>query len=177
MIDANMRALINTGWINFRMRAMLVSFACHHLDLDWRLITSHLGQNFLDYEPGIHYPQIQMQAGTTGINTIRMYNPVKQSKDNDEDGLFIKTWIPELRELPSEFIHEPWALTPMEQQLYGFTLGVDYPKPIIDFEKASKVARDKIWGHKKHPAVKAEQARLIQTHTRNTSFDRRNRRS
>ena len=66
LVDACMRCLKATGWINFRMRAMLVSFLCHHLDCDWRLGVYHLARLFLDYEPGIHYPQFQMQAGTWG---------------------------------------------------------------------------------------------------------------
>ena len=66
LVDACMRCLHATGWINFRMRAMLTSFFCHHLAQDWRDGVYHLAKLFLDYEPGIHYPQLQMQAGTTG---------------------------------------------------------------------------------------------------------------
>ena len=89
-VDACMRCLIQHGWLNFRMRAMLVSFATYNLWLDWTRISGHLARVFLDYEPGIHYPQIQMQAGTTGINAMRVYNVVKQGKDQDPDGTSVR---------------------------------------------------------------------------------------
>ncbi len=93
LIDACMKALRETGWINFRMRAMLCSFATYHLWLDWRPVAHYLACLFIDYEPGIHYPQIQMQSGVTGINAIRIYNPEKQLMDQDPHGLFCEYWL------------------------------------------------------------------------------------
>lgn len=172
LVDACMQCLIQTGWINFRMRAMLVSFFCHHLYQDWRHGAPYLASLFLDYEPGIHYPQFQMQAGTTGINTIRIYNPLKQSIEHDPKGSFIKKWIPALRNVPENFIHEPYTMSVMDQQLCSVIIGVDYPKPIIDVVVAGKEARDKIWGHKKHPEVRRENFGILTTHTRANKSNR-----
>ena len=166
LVDACMRAVTETGWINFRMRAMLVSFLCFNLDNDWRNGVYHLAQQFLDYEPGIHYPQFQMQAGTTGINTVRMYNPIKQSQDNDPEGIFIKKWVPELRDFPQKFIHEPWKATMIDLIDCGIELGKDYPTPIVDLKETAKVAREKIWGHRKRPEVKENKRRIVKLHTR-----------
>ena len=132
MVDACMRALIATGWINFRMRAMLMSFASYHLWLHWRPTSLHLARLFTDYEPGIHYTQCQMQSGTTGINTIRIYNPIKQGTDHDPKGSFIRKWIPELNEVPDSGIHQPWAFP---DKLNG------YPLPIVDEPTARKARR------------------------------------
>ena len=168
LLDACMRCLNKTGWMNFRMRAMMVSFLCYQLDQDWRSGVYHLAKQFLDYEPGIHYPQFQMQAGTTGINTIRMYNPVKQSYDRDAKGIFIKKWIPELRNVPVAHIHEPWKMTLMDQLFYGIKIGIDYPLPIVDLEKSSKKARAKIWGHRNNEIVRKEKKQIVIKHTRNS---------
>ncbi len=140
MVDACMRSLIATGWLNFRMRAMLMSFASYHLWLHWRLPALHLARQFTDYEPGIHYAQAQMQSGTTGINTIRIYNPIKQSLDQDPNGLFIKRWVPELRDMPVGFIHQPWRLP---EKING------YPMPIVEEKAARQAASAKLYALRK----------------------------
>ncbi|MFX9104969.1 FAD-binding domain-containing protein, partial [Acinetobacter baumannii] len=80
----------------------------YHLWLPWRETGLHLARRFVDYEPGIHWPQVQMQSGTTGINTMRIYNPVKQAYDQDPLGRFVRAYLPELACVPDAFIHEPW---------------------------------------------------------------------
>jgi len=143
------------------------------MDCDWRLGVYHLAQQFLDYEPGIHYPQFQMQAGVTGVNTVRIYNPVKQSQDQDAQGEFIQEWVPELRRYPETFIHEPWTLTMMEKQFYQ--IDESYPQPILDLEASGRQARDKIWAHREHPEVVKHRYHILNTHTRNPSMTRNNR--
>jgi deoxyribodipyrimidine photo-lyase len=166
LVDACMICLKETGWINFRMRAMLVSFFCHHLMQDWRNGVYFLAKQFLDYEPGIHFPQFQMQAGTTGVNTIRIYNPLKQSMEHDPEGVFIKKWLPQLKDVPTEFIHEPHKMDLGNQEKYHLILGVDYPFPVVDISETGKIARDVYWGIKKSPATKNENKKILAKHVR-----------
>jgi deoxyribodipyrimidine photo-lyase len=135
LVDACMRSLHENGWITFRMRAMLVSFASYHLWLDWRKTAPFMAQLFTDYEPGIHYAQFQMQSGVTGINAVRMYNPIKQSMEHDPKGKFIRRYVPELTAVPDSFIHEPWRMDPPPPH---------YPGPIVPHEAAIKQARAEI---------------------------------
>jgi deoxyribodipyrimidine photo-lyase len=121
MVDACMRQLRATGWLNFRMRAMLVSFAAYHLWLHWREPGLFLARQFLDFEPGIHWSQMQMQSGTTGINTLRIYSPAKQALDQDPQGLYIRQWVPEIgtASYPPPIVDERVAVSAAKDQLYG----------------------------------------------------------
>jgi len=165
MVDACMRCVKATGYLNFRMRSMLVSFLTHHLWLDWRRGADFLARQFLDFEPGIHYAQFQMQAGVTGHNTIRIYNPVKQAKDNDADGLFVRAWLPELQNVPKQLITEPWEMTAQEQIMYNCKIGHDYPNRIVDIKETYRHANAQLWKMKKDKAVKEEAKKILARHT------------
>lgn len=150
-VDACMRSLRATGWLNFRMRAMVMAVASYHLWLDWREPGEQLARYFVDYEPGIHWPQVQMQSGTTGINTIRIYNPVKQGFDQDPSGAFVRQWVPELAALSDDEIHEPW-----KSNQAGKILGKTYPFPVVDYLTAAKDARDRIWAVRREQGFRAK---------------------
>ena len=155
-LDACMRSLIATGWINFRMRAMLQSFASYQLGLDWRISGAHLARMFVDYEPGIHWPQVQMQSGQTGINTPRIYNPVKQSLDQDPGCEFIRRWVPELAALPTALLHMPWQTDAETLAAASIVLGQTYPTPIVELGAAVKAARDRLTAIRQQAGFQSE---------------------
>jgi deoxyribodipyrimidine photo-lyase len=158
-LDACMRYLAATGWLNFRMRAMVMSAASYHLWLDWRDTGPVLARLFTDYDPGIHWPQVQMQSGTTGINTPRIYNPVKQGQDQDPTGAFTRRWVPELGPVPPAFLQEPWKWNNAHE-----ILGSRYPDPIIDVASAARFARETIWGQRRAPAFRPAADAIVQKH-------------
>ena len=132
---------------------MVVSFAIYALHLSWRTIHPSLARIFLDYEPGIHLSQLQMQAGVVGINTIRVYNPAKQILDQDPNCQFIQKWIAELADFSVEDIinHDSEPLG-------------DYPAPIVDFQMASKAMKDQVFSIRKSTEGKEASETVLKAH-------------
>ena len=154
-VDACMRSLIATGWINFRMRAMLMSFASYDLWLPWQESGAVLARLFTDYEPGIHWTQAQMQSGETGINAVRIYSPVKQGYDQDPDGIFTRRWVPELSQLEGKALHEPWTLPELPD---------GYPERIVDHGPAVAEAKRRIYEIRRQPEARAEAEAVFERH-------------
>ena len=164
LVDACMRALHRGGWINFRMRAMLISFASYHLWLHWRPTAVYLAKHFLDFEPGIHFSQVQMQSGVTGINAVRIYSPVKQVHDQDPTGVFIRQYCPELVHVPDAYIAEPQKMPMDVQRKAGCVIGKHYPAPIVEHAPAYRNARSRVYAAKAKPAARAEAQKVYQKH-------------
>jgi deoxyribodipyrimidine photo-lyase len=150
--------------MNFRMRAMLTAFAAYHLWLDWRRFGPPLAAMFTDYEPGIHFSQLQMQSGVTGINATRIYNPVKQGRDQDPGGVFVRRWVPELAGAPLARLHEPWTMSRAEQQAAGCLLGRDYPAPIVAHENAARMAKERVWAVRRGEEFRVETTAIMRRH-------------
>ena len=146
------------------MRAMLVTFATYNLWLDWKVIAPHLARLFLDYEPGIHWSQMQMQAGTTGINTTRVYNPLKQAQDHDPHGHFVRRWLPALRRVPDTWLLEPWRMPASVQAHCGVQVGVDIPVPLVDLAAATREAKARVHALRAQPEVRAARASIVDKH-------------
>ncbi|MGB3591432.1 MAG: deoxyribodipyrimidine photo-lyase [Nonlabens sp.] len=165
LVDANMRAVKQTGYINFRMRSMVVSFLTHHLFQHFTTGSEWLARQFLDFEAGIHYCQFQMQAALTGTNTVRIYNPTKNAQDHDPDAVFIKKYVPELAGLPAKYAIEPWLLEGELNLDHDFEYGVDYPRRIVDIKETRAVALKLLYGTRKSDLARAEKQRILDTHT------------
>jgi len=164
MVDACVVMLRETGWLNFRMRAMLVSVAAYPLWLHWKPVGDWLATQFLDYEPGIHWSQLQMQSGTTGINVTRVYNPIKQAQDHDQRGFFVRKWLPRMRQIPDMWLFEPWKITQEEQNNIGIYMGKDIPQPIVDITIATKVSKDRLHARRNLSDVRAGKKSVIDKH-------------
>ena len=123
-----------------------------------------LARHFLDFEPGIHFPQVQMQSGVTGINTIRIYSPIKQAMDQDPNGDFVRQWIPELEHVPTSLIFEPWKMGLDDQTRYRCRIGMDYPPPIVDHRTAVSMAKDRIYALRRTDQAISSAQRVYEKH-------------
>lgn len=162
MVDACVVMLRETGWLNFRMRAMLVSVAAYPLWLHWRPVGEWLATQFLDYEPGIHWSQLQMQSGTTGINTTRVYNPIKQAQDHDPHAQFVKHWLPRMRNVPQAWLFQPWLIP--QDSLIGNRTTLDIVQPLVDLATAMRESKQRLHQLRQTPSVRDGKQEVVAKH-------------
>jgi deoxyribodipyrimidine photo-lyase len=169
MVDASVTMLRETGWLNFRMRAMLVSVAAYPLWLHWRPVGEWLATQFLDYEPGIHWSQLQMQSGTTGINTTRVYNPIKQAQDHDPYGKFVRRWLPALRTVPDTWLFEPWKMpdnirAQASERAIPALQNFEVKQPLLDLTSATRLSKQRVHERRQMDDVRAGKKAVVEKH-------------
>lgn len=144
MVDAAVRQLKGTGWVNFRNRGMLASFHSNLLHLPWVLGANWMYYHLIDADPGINYTQWQNQTSRVGTNLYRIYNPRKQVRDSDEAADWIQEWVPELRGFPENHLDRPEKAPLFVQKECGVRIGEDYPLPVVEYEAARSRARRRL---------------------------------
>jgi deoxyribodipyrimidine photo-lyase len=130
LVDANMRELAATGFMSNRGRQNVASFLAIEMNCDWRYGADHFESLLLDYDVYSNWGNWCSAAGMTG-GRLNRFNIVKQSKDYDKEGEYVRHWIPELKDVPTDLVHEPWKMSKDQQNQFGCRLGVDYPNPIV----------------------------------------------
>jgi len=144
LVDAAMRQLNATSWMHNRLRMIVASFLTKNLLVDWRMGERYFERHLADADVAANNGGWQWAAstGTDAAPYFRMFNPVEQSRRFDAGGVFIKSMIPELANVPERFIHEPWTMPPSLQEAAGARIGVDYPAPIVELRASRTRALD-----------------------------------
>jgi deoxyribodipyrimidine photo-lyase len=139
LVDANMRELATTGFMSNRGRQNVASFLTKNLGIDWRMGAEWFESLLIDYDVCSNWGNWNYTAGVgNDARGFRYFNIPKQSRDYDPKGDYVRYWLPELATIPGSKVHEPWKLTAEEQKNYGVRLGVNYPRPVVDFFKSIK---------------------------------------
>jgi deoxyribodipyrimidine photo-lyase len=138
LVDAGMRQLAQTGWMHNRARMITASFLTKHLLINWRAGEEWFMRHLLDGDPASNNGGWQWSAGTgtDAAPYFRIFNPVLQSRRFDPSGDYIRAWVPELANVPPNYIHEPWLMPVTVQSACGVRIGRDYPSPIVEHPAA-----------------------------------------
>jgi deoxyribodipyrimidine photo-lyase len=138
VVDAAARQLLAEGFVHNRARMIAASFLCKHLLVDYRAGEVHYMQYLTDGDWAQNNMGWQWSAGS-GCDAqpyFRVFNPITQGQKFDADGAYVRKYVPELRELPREYIHAPWTAPPLVLAAAGVRLGDTYPAPIVDHATA-----------------------------------------
>jgi deoxyribodipyrimidine photo-lyase len=138
VVDAAMRELWTTGYMHNRARMIAASFLIKHLLIDWQRGEEWFWDTLLDADLANNAASWQWVAGCGADASpyFRIFNPVLQGERYDSNGAYVRRWLPELAKLPNDVIHKPWTADAAILKSAGVNLGVTYPKPIVDHDKA-----------------------------------------